>query len=377
MSWWLPQNHSATGVEIDRLFLVIFVICAIVMLLVFLLMGIFLWRYRHRENQRATYTHGNTRMEMAWTITPAVILLGLAVWSTKVWDRYRIADAEPPADAAKILVIGQQFKWNIVYPGPDGKFGRYLVFPKDSDAKWPDGSKFMNYTGPRDVPAEQVQSVIGQYIDQVDPLGKDFDDPDGKDDDWKSSLGRAMDVPFGRPVQILLTSKDVIHSFSIPEFRVKLDALPGMMGTISLTPVGDGTLSSDRAKLNRQRHSLDEIAEMLKNPANADVLIAIDESDKSEGAESTPAGWRFATTDSHHHKVTIMRDGMGFFVSDDPKRDTISRLKAIGVKSAMVYRPGYYDIVCQQLCGQGHYTMQGEMYVISDQEYAEKYEGKK
>ncbi len=67
---------------------------------------------------------------------------------------------------------------------------------------------------------------------------------------------------------------------------------------------------------------------------------------------------------------------MGVFVSDDPKRDTISRLRAIGVKSVIAYRPGYYDIVCQQLCGQGHYTMQGQMYVITDEEYRKKYEVK-
>jgi heme/copper-type cytochrome/quinol oxidase subunit 2 len=379
VSWWLPANHSLMGRQVDNLFLWIFVICSVVMLLVFTLMAIFLFRYRHRvADQRAHFTHGNSRLEFAWTITPAIILMGLAIWSKDVWDKYRHIDGAGTSltNAAKILVIGQQFKWNIVYPGPDGKFGRYLIFPKPSDATWPDGSKFMGYAGPRDMPAEQVQSVVSRYIDEIDPLGKDFSDPAGKDDDWKGSLGRVMEVPFGRPVDVYVTSKDVIHSFSIPEFRVKLDTVPGMMGIISFTAVGDDTLSSQREKLNRQRYSLDELAAILKNPAMADIRIAIDSSDASQGAESTPAGWRYATTDSHHHKVTILRDGMGVFVSDDPKRDTISRLRAIGVKSVMAYRPGYYDIVCQQLCGQGHYTMQGQMYVITDEEYRKKYEGK-
>lgn len=377
VSWWLPPDHSRLGQRIDVLFDWIFGFCVAVTLLVFAVLAYFLIRYRHRPaTKKARYLRGHTRIEIAWTLTPAVILGVLAYYSRNVWNDYRYAPDTRSADVhpAKIMVIGQQFKWNILYPGPDGKFGRYLIYPKPSDASWPDGSKFMGYSAPRDIPPDQAQSVIGRYIDLIDPLGKDFNDPAGKDDDWKGALGRAMEVPLNRPVDVYVTSKDVIHSLSIPDFRVKLDTVPGMIGIISFTPIGAQTLSAERAKQSRRRYSLDQLNSLLRDPVTSDRRIYISAADAAQGAENSRSGWRFATTDSDHHKITIIRDGMGFVVSSDPRQDTISRLRAIGVKTVVAYRPGYYDIVCQQLCGQGHYTMHAKLYVITNAEYEKKYE---
>ncbi len=139
--WWLPPNHAVHGVALDLLFDWIFWITAVVFVVVHVLLVWFLIRYRRQKNKtKAHFTHGNTRLEMAWTIVPAIILAVLALASKRVWDNYRYADEDP--NRATILVIGQQFKWNVIYPGPDGKLGRYLIFPRPTDLEWGDPNYF-------------------------------------------------------------------------------------------------------------------------------------------------------------------------------------------------------------------------------------------
>src|SRR5947209_8458640 len=82
--------NSAHGGDIDNLFNVIFWLTMIVWIVVQSVMFVFLFKYRHRaDKKKALFTHGNTRLEMVWTITPAVILLVLAMFSKRVWDNYR------------------------------------------------------------------------------------------------------------------------------------------------------------------------------------------------------------------------------------------------------------------------------------------------
>jgi hypothetical protein len=198
-----------------------------------------------------------------------------------------------------------------------------------------------------------------------------MDDPDGKDDLWEGSLGRTMEVPVDRPVDVIVGSRDVLHSFSLPNFRTKLDTVPGMMGKISFTPT---TLSRDTEV--PETVTIEQMQKRLAD-ARSDVMrewmIVIDEN--SPGAEKDATGWRYAGTDRRGRKVSIIRHGgLINYVPDEPARDTLSRLKDIGVNEIRVYRPGYFDIACQELCGQGHYSMKGQMYVIPADEYERKYE---
>ena len=85
------------------------------------------------------------------------------------------------------------------------------------------------------LPYENAVKAINTYIDQNNPLGKDFNDPDGKDDNWTKTPGREIMIPANRGVEVQLGSKDVIHDFFLPNFRVKLDAVPGMRGKIGFT----------------------------------------------------------------------------------------------------------------------------------------------
>ena len=166
LNWWLPENVSTFGVEIDWLFHLIYAITAITGILVFAAMIAFLVIYRDRPGRRARYTHGNTTLEIVWTIVPALILVVLTFLSVPAWSRIKMNI--PPTDLV-VQVTAKQFNWQVAYPGPDGKFGT------DDDKK---------------------------FLDE-------------------------MHVPVNKVVRVNLRSQDVIHSFFVPNFRIKQDAVPG------------------------------------------------------------------------------------------------------------------------------------------------------
>ncbi|HTY41579.1 MAG TPA: cytochrome c oxidase subunit II [Thermoanaerobaculia bacterium] len=167
-SWMrLPEQASTYAPDIDNMFHLIMWITGVIFVIVELLLLVFLWKYRHRPGRVATYTHGNNRLEVIWTIVPALICVMLALLSRRIWDHIK---ENMPHDAVEVQVTGEQFAWNIRYPGPDGKFGT---------------------------------------ADDITTLNQ-------------------LHVPVGKPVIVTVTSKDVIHSFFLPEFRVKQDAVPGM-----------------------------------------------------------------------------------------------------------------------------------------------------
>ncbi len=163
---WLPEDVSTFGREVDFLFYLIYYITGAVFVLVTVAMIAFLVMYRRRQGRRAIYSHGNTTLEIIWTVVPAVILLVLTFMSQATWAR--IKSHVPPGDI-DVQVTGKQFNWEIVYPGPDGKFGT-----------------------PDDITAENE-----------------------------------LHVPVGKVVRVHLLSKDVIHSFYLPNFRLRQDIVPG------------------------------------------------------------------------------------------------------------------------------------------------------
>ncbi len=169
LPFWLrlPEQASTYAHEIDAIFHLIMWITGVIFVIVEVLLLYFLWKYRHREGRRAHYTHGNNRLEVIWTIVPALICVMLALLSRRIWTEIK---ERMPTDAVQVQITGEQFAWNFRYAGADGKF---------------------------DTP------------DDVLTLNQ-------------------LHFPVGKPVVATLSSKDVIHSFFLPEFRVKQDAVPGM-----------------------------------------------------------------------------------------------------------------------------------------------------
>jgi cytochrome c oxidase subunit 2 len=164
-----PENISTFGARIDTLFTAIVVITGVVFVLVEVALLVFVVKYRHREGRKALFHHGNKKLEILWTLATAVIVLILAIVSRPLWLDIKVPERFPPA-GLELLVTAKQFEWNVTYPGADGRIGT--------------------------------------------------------DDDFVKR--NQLHVPTGTPVRFTLMSEDVIHSFYVPQMRLKQDAVPGM-----------------------------------------------------------------------------------------------------------------------------------------------------
>ncbi len=167
---WFPENISTFGGNIDSMFALIYYIVGFWFLLTEGALIYFILRYRRRPGQSARYLRGDRWTELAWVLVPAAIVLaldlGIDAAGSRVWAH--VKEQQPPG-GVDVIVTAKQFNWNFTYPGPDGKFGT----------------------------ADDV------------------------------TLENELHVPAGQNVHLTLQSKDVIHSFFIPNVRLKQDVLPG------------------------------------------------------------------------------------------------------------------------------------------------------
>jgi len=202
MTDWLglPPLASAHGGQIDGMIGWVHVF----MLILFVGWGGFftyaLVRFRRSRHPAANYTgvksHNPSYLEVGVAVVEAILLFGFAIplWAARV-------DAIPPESQALVVqVTGEQFAWNAHYAGPDGVFGR------------------------TDIKLLDLQS---------NPLGVDRTDPAAKDD---ITTVNQVYLPANRQIIVKLRSKDMIHSFGVPEFRVKQDAIPGLTIPIWFVP---------------------------------------------------------------------------------------------------------------------------------------------
>ena len=213
MTEWLgmPALAATHGAQIDNLVGWIHIF----MLILFVGWGgFFLYaiaRFRKSRNPVADYrgvtSHRSVYLEIAVAVVEAVLLIGFAI---PLWAA-RVGDLPPENEALLVQITGEQFAWNIHYAGADGVFGR------------------------TDIKLLDLQS---------NPLGLDRTDPAAKDD---ITLVNQLFLPVGRPIIVRLRSKDVIHSFGVPEFRVKQDAVPGL--TIPIWFIPTITTADMRTKL--------------------------------------------------------------------------------------------------------------------------------
>ena len=186
--WWLPRNVNMFGHEIDFIFYLILWLTGVTAVAVFSVMIYFLVKYRARPGIPAIHSHGNNALEVIWTTIPVFIFLALAIYGNEQWTQMRLRT--PPADALPVAVVGEQFGWNVRYPGPDGKLGK----------------------------------MVASKVGKDNPFGIDPADPEGLDD---FTTYNDIVFPLNRPVRLYLGSKDVIHAFYVPEFRLYQDMVPG------------------------------------------------------------------------------------------------------------------------------------------------------
>lgn len=187
--WWFPAAINEHASAFDSIFSVNLVVMGVIFFAAQALLGWLIWKHRDR-GQKAKHSEGSTRLEIVWTSLTLLLFLGAGFASTGLWYDLHIS-ALSNADL-KIEVAAKQFAWSFRYPGPDGKFGKTDV--------------------------NLVNDATGN------PFGIVESDPAGKDD----VVSSALRVPAGRPVQLLLHSRDVIHNFFVRELRIKQDLVPGM-----------------------------------------------------------------------------------------------------------------------------------------------------
>ncbi len=199
--WWATPIASNWG-YIDWTIDLTFWITGIVYVVVLLFMAYCLWRFRYREGKKAEYDPENTKLEWLLTGGTTIGVAALLIPGLFVWSQY----VTVPEEAVDVEVVGQQWIWSFRIPGADGILGQ-------SDAR---------------------------RIDADNPFGLDPDDPNGQDD-ILIDAGEDLHLPLGQPVRMLLRSIDVLHDFYVPQFRAKMDLVPGMITYFWLTPTRTGT----------------------------------------------------------------------------------------------------------------------------------------
>lgn len=165
--WWMPKSASASGDEVDRLFLGITGLLAAAFTLSVGGLAWIVWRGTRSTSARAARMHGNTRLELSWTVVTGAILLVVALVQISSWERMQ--SGRSTADRPFARVVAAQWDWRFRYPGPDGRFD----------------------------------------------TSDDFETP------------YRLVVPAGERIVLELRSRDVIHGFFVPALRLKQDVLPG------------------------------------------------------------------------------------------------------------------------------------------------------
>ncbi|MCL2656711.1 MAG: cytochrome c oxidase subunit II [Betaproteobacteria bacterium] len=205
---WHATPVASNWGGIDHTLTLTLVITAIVFVAVNLFVAYTVIRFRHREGAQAAYQPHDKKLEL-WLIgitsvgIVAMLAPGLRVYSQMI---------HAPRNVIQVEVLGQQWQWSFRLPGRDGKLGR-------SDIR---------------------------FVSAANPFGLDPNDPNAQDDVLIE--GGELLLPLGHPIQFLLRSKDVVHDFYVPQFRVKLDMVPGMVSRFWLTPTRSGTFEIACAK---------------------------------------------------------------------------------------------------------------------------------
>ncbi len=208
----LPESASVHGETIDNLLTITFWIIGFVFFVTQILLFGYPFLYRYNANRKALYYPDNDRLEQVWTAIPAVVLTVLVIFGFFAW-RHIMSGEELMGRKPEIIEItGQQFQWDIRYPGKDGFLGR------------------KNY----------------KLITDINYLGVDFTDKNSQDD-IIDKQGDTIYMPVNRPIKLVLGAKDVIHSCYMPYFRVQMNCVPGLPTYFYFTP--KYTTNQMRAKL--------------------------------------------------------------------------------------------------------------------------------
>ena len=296
----LPIDASAHGVKIDETLGLVHVL----MFLLFVGWGAFylyaLVRFRHSEHPKADYigvkSHLSSYLEIGVAVFEGVLLVGFAI---PLWSN--VVNAMPDEDESTVVrVVAEQFAWNAHYPGADGIFGKTNI----------------------------------KLVTAENPIGLDRSDPTGKDD---ITTINQLNLPVNKPVIVHLTSKDVIHSFSLPLLRVKQDAIPGQNIPVWFVPV----------------------------KTTAEIRQGMTHSYSIAGGKYDSELIGLTATNDYNDKAgnSILATGTAITA------EVIPQLVAGGFSEISATLDTPIEIACAQLCGLGHFRMRGFVTIQTEGEY--------
>lgn len=194
----LGEAASNHGEKIDTMLYITIAVTGIVFVITQILLFWFSFKYQEKEERKAYFFPHDNRLEVIWTVIPAIVLTVLVGFGLYYW--FQIT-GEAPKDAMVVEVTGKQFSWEFRYPGKDGELGK-------------------------------------KYYKNVDdannnPLGQIWEDPANHDDIYTTG---EMHIVVNKPVKLQINAKDVIHDVGLAHFRMKMDAVPGIPTTMWFTP---------------------------------------------------------------------------------------------------------------------------------------------
>jgi cytochrome c oxidase subunit 2 len=223
----LPGSASEHGLKIDALWDANMYLVVFVFLLTNFFLFLFAFKYRGNTNNKATFFAHSNKLEMIWTIVPAVALAFIIIFGLKYWNEI-MADANDP-NKVTIELYAKQFDWTARYGGKDGKLGT-------TDFK---------------------------QIDGTNPVGMDTSDVLGHDD---ILVKNEFHIPVNREIELLMRSRDVIHSAYLPHFRAQMNCVPGLITAFKFKPIK----TTD---------------EMRKDPYVINMMAGINKQREKEGKE--------------------------------------------------------------------------------------------
>ena len=188
---------SVEGARVDSMLWVTLAVTGIVFIATQVILFVFAYKYQEDTNRKVVFFAHSTKLELIWTVIPAIALTVLVVIGLRNWFLFT---GEPPKNAMVVEVTGKQFGWIYRYPGKDGSFGK-------------------------------------KYYKNIDnasnSLGLIWDDELAQDD---IVMEQTVYLIKGKPVKLVLGSRDVIHDVGLSHFRLKMDAVPGIPTTMWFTP---------------------------------------------------------------------------------------------------------------------------------------------
>jgi cytochrome c oxidase subunit 2 len=369
--WWLPPNVADYGDQVDGLFYVILGFTGFFFLLTEIILVYVMWRYAHREGRKADYTHGNHKLEIFWTAVPAAILLFIAFAQVKAWENIKYQSRMPPPDMT-VQVTARQWEWRMRHPFDTTRF---------------------NYSAD----TEATQAAVARREALRWAEAPEFDD---------IHVANELHTWQGANVKIYLKTLDVLHSFYLPNLRLKQDALPGktipmwFRATLSNTVPSDlpgewlGNKDPQRwrdelravRRLNEEAGKREQLAQKDKDAAAKDQEAVAKDKEAAGSKDKEAAKNLRAEAEGLRAEATKLRAEAGQLTKDVAKLAEVRKAQGEGLEGVpderlpgelraraadvryTSHRTHAWEIACAELCGGRHAYMKGRLYVHPNRE---------